>query len=388
MPRSAKGDGCIRHRSDGRWEGKYTVGRDPGTGKQIQKSVYGKTQAEVRKKLREATAAVDEGSYTAPARMTLKAWGQTWLSEYTGNVKDSTRTRYEADFRNHISPAIGAVKLSDLRPDMIQRFINDLSREKGLSAKSIKNCHGLLHHILKQAQALGYVRINAAENCTLPRIEQAEMNVLDRGDMKALLSVLPDNVYGTIIQFALFVGAREGECIGLQWSCVDFDKGDIRIEKQLSRPRAKGESYRFTALKNDKPRTVRPAPFVMKLLKDQRRRQMEERLKAGSLWDDCGFPDLVFTTETGKFLNYNVILRHLRNALKAAGLPEAVRFHDLRHSFVVASLLAGDDVKTVQENAGHYSAAFTLDRYASRTESMKDASARRMQAFIDGLNDG
>ena len=382
--RGANGAGTIKHRADGRWEAQVTLGIDPGTGKPVRRSFYGRTQKECRMKLTQAIAALDEGTYFEPQKITVKQWLETWLAEYTGDVKDSTRTSYRQHTDNHIVPALGAVKLSELTPAACQKFINDLSRVKGLSAKTVKNVHGVLHHALKQAVRLGYVRMNPTEACTLPRIEKAKIEPLDTPEIKQLLDVLGDDVYSDVLRVDLFTGMREGEILGLQWSCVDFRRGTIRIEKQLSRPRVKGEEYRFTSLKNDKPRTVQPAPFVMEILKRQRRRQAEDRIRAGAAWDDHGFPDLAFTSETGKYLNYTIVLRHLKKALEAAGLPEK-RFHDLRHTYAVTSLQAGDDVKTVQENLGHHTAAFTLDQYGHVTDTMRQASAQRMEAFYNGL---
>ena len=383
--RGANGGGSIRQRADGTWEARITLGTNPGTGKPMRKSIYGKTQKEVRQKMQKALVEVDEGIYTEQSKITVKQWMETWLAEFTGDVKDSTRTSYRQHMNNHIIPALGAVKLSELTPAACQKFINDLSRVKGLSAKTVKNVHGVLHHALKQAVRLGYMRMNPTEACTLPRIEKAKIEPLDAPEIKRLLDVLGDDVYSDVLRVDIFTGMREGEILGLQWSCVDFDRGTITIEKQLSRPRVKGEEYRFTSLKNDKPRTIQPAPFVMQILKRQRRRQAEQRIQAGGAWDDCGFPDLVFTSETGKYLNYTIVLRHLKKALEVAGLPEK-RFHDLRHTYAVSSLQAGDDVKTVQENLGHHTAAFTLDQYGHVTESMRQASAQRMEAFINGLN--
>ena len=383
--RGANGGGSIRQRADGTWEARITLGTNPGTGKPMRKSIYGKTQKEVRQKMQKALVEVDEGIYTEQSKITLKQWMETWLAEFTGAVKDSTRTSYRQHMNNHIIPALGAVKLSELTPTACQKFINDLSRVKGLSAKTVKNVHGVLHHALKQAVRLGYMRMNPTEACTLPRIEKAKIEPLDAPEIKRLLDVLGDDVYSDVLRVDIFTGMREGEILGLQWSCVDFDRGTITIEKQLSRPRVKGEEYRFTSLKNDKPRTVQPAPFVMQILKRQRRRQAEQRIQAGGAWDDCGFPDLVFTSETGKYLNYTIVLRHLKKALEVAGLPE-MRFHDLRHTYAVSSLQAGDDVKTVQENLGHHTAAFTLDQYGHVTESMRQASAQRMEAFYNALN--
>jgi len=385
--RGANGSGSIRQRSDGTWEARITLGTNPGTGKPLRKSIYGKTQKEVKQKMIKALVEVDEGTFTAPSKTTVKQWLETWLTEYTSDVKDTTRTSYRQHMNNHIIPALGAEKLSELTPAGCQKFINDLSREKKLSPKTVKNVHGVLHNALKQAVRLGYTRMNPAEGSTLPRIEKAKIEPLDAPEIKQLLEVLGDDLYSTIIKIDLFTGMRSGEILGLQWSCVDFNKGIIHIEKQLRRPRVGGEKYRFSSLKNDKPRQIIPAPYVMQILKQWKRIQSEQRLKAGALWDDCGLPNLVFTSETGKYLDSCIVLRHLKKKLKEAGM-EKKRFHDLRHTYAVSSLQAGDDVKTVQENLGHHTAAFTLEQYGHVTETMRQASSRRMESFIEGLNRG
>lgn len=105
--RAAQGAGTIRQRKDGKWEARYTVGRDPGTGKQIQKSIYGKTQQEVAKELRKATTAIDEGTYTEPSKITIGVWLDIWKDEYLGGVKPATVSSYEQQIKNHIKPSLG-----------------------------------------------------------------------------------------------------------------------------------------------------------------------------------------------------------------------------------------------------------------------------------------
>ena len=402
--RNANNTGSIRQRPDGRWESRVTIGFHPGTGKPVRKSFYGATQKEVREKMLKAQVEVNEGIYTEPSKLTLKKWLEIWISEYNGGVKSTTVQRYRQDIENHIIPALGAVKLSTLTPDAIQKFYNDLQRsgkkvrkknENGkpvyasapMASKSVKNVHGVLHQALKQAVQLGYIRSNPSEACKLPRIEKAEIKPLDKPDIKALLDVLGDDVYSVLIKVDLFTGMRQGEILGLRWSCVDFERGTIFVEKQLSHPRTRGEAYGLTSLKNDKPRIVQPAPFVMAILRDWRKQQLANRMLAGSLWDDCGIPDLVFTGETGRFLSYTAVWRNYKRAIERAGLPDS-RFHDLRHTYAVSSLRAGDDVKTVQENLGHHTAAFTLDQYGHVTDTMREASARRMEAFYSDLQQG
>ena len=134
--RSASGSGTIRQRKDGTWEARFTLGRDPGTGKQIQKSVYGKTQKEVRQKMTAALSDIDKGIYIEPSKMTVGKWLDTWLKEYTGGIKEQTQIQYEQVCRVHLKPHFGAVTISAIKPHMIQKLYNDLIKA-GKSAKTV-----------------------------------------------------------------------------------------------------------------------------------------------------------------------------------------------------------------------------------------------------------
>ena len=231
---------------------------------------------------------------------------------------------------------------------------------------------------------IGYIQKNPSSACILTRVMQTEIHPLDTPELITLLESIKGHEYEALIKVAIFTGMRSGELLGLTWDCVDFGHGMIRITRQLVQPRRKGESFRFGTLKNDKPRTLTPAPFVMNVLREHRAKQLDQKKKAGIAWDDGGFPNLVFTYPDGRHLSQPAVWKILQKILTEAGL-EAHRFHDLRHTYVVNAFRAGDDVKTVQQNAGHYSAAFTLDRYAHVTETMRLESANRMQRFIEGL---
>ena len=103
--KAANGSGCIRQRVDGTWEARVTIGRDPGTGKLIRKSYYGKTQAEVRKKLTASAHELDEGIYTEPSKMTVGQWLDVWAEEYLGGAKPLTVSKYKTQIRVHLKPA-------------------------------------------------------------------------------------------------------------------------------------------------------------------------------------------------------------------------------------------------------------------------------------------
>lgn len=179
----------------------------------------------------------------------------------------------------------------------------------------------------------------------------------------------------------VFTGLRQGEVLGLTWDCVNFEKQTLLINKQHGKKKGTRE-YCFSSLKNDRPRVIKAADGVMDALKKQQLRQQRwaARLKDG--WDN---PDnLVFTTETGRYLCNQTVYLAFKKIVRRLHL-DATRFHDLRHTYAVNSLKSGDDIKTVQENLGHQTAAFTLDVYAHATNSMKRESANRMDQYIHSV---
>ena len=379
--KNAKGGGTIRKRSDGRWEARYTLGIDPKTGKQIQKSVYGKTQKEVRQKLTAITAEIDDGTYMDIPRLKTADWLNTWVTEYIGNVKSSTRKSYQDHVRLNIIPYIGNVPLSKVTAAMIQQMYNELQAEKELSPKTIKNVHGVLHRALEQAQKMGYIRSDPLAAVTLPRIERKQIKPLEDEELSAFLKEIRGNPYELVYFVTVFTGLRQGEVLGLTWDCVNFEKQTLLINKQHGKKKGTRE-YCFSSLKNDRPRVIKVADGVMDALKKQQLRQQRwaARLKDG--WDN---PDnLVFTTETGRYLCNQTVYLAFKKIVRRLHL-DATRFHDLRHTYAVNSLKSGDDIKTVQENLGHQTAAFTLDVYAHATNSMKRESANRMDQYIHSV---
>lgn len=391
--RSASGMGNIRKKTqtvNGKtytyYEARYTEGFDPGTGKQIQRSISGKTQKEVAQKLKAALAALDSGTYIAPCKMTVGEWVDIWSEQYLGGVKESTVAAYKATIRTHIKPGIGAIRLDALDTHLVQSFYNGLREatkdRDAVSPKTVKNVHGVLHKALQQAVANGYIRFNPTNSCILPRIEKKELKPLDEAETKLFLAAVKGHPLELLYTITLFTGLREGEALGLTWDRVDFMRGTILISKQLQKEKKAGGEFRLVSLKNDKPRRITPAPWVMQLFRDRKLQQYEHRDRAGAAWSNP--LNLVFTNELGGNLIPQTVVRHFKEIVSSIDRPDA-RFHDLRHSYAVASLRSGDDIKTVQGNLGHATAAFTLDVYGHVTNQMQEASAVRMEAYIKGI---
>lgn len=385
--KSAAGTGTIRKKTVTRsgkqytyWEARFTSGFDPGTGKQVQRSITGKTQKEVTQKLKEATMAVDRGVYIQPVKLTVGEWMDTWAGAYLEGVKPLTKANYEGQIKNHIKPGLGSIRLERLTPEMVQTFINGLSKgEHPLSPASVKITYSVLNLALKQAKINKKIPYNPAADCKLPRAARRAIKPLDSVEIDEFLKAIKGNKFEVLYTLDLFTGLRRSELLGLMWSDVDFKAGTITVERQIQREKKKGGTYFFTTLKNDRKRTISPAPWVMRILKSHRAGQAEQRLKAGAAWEDSG---LVFTNEFGHHLYGETVYKNFKRIIATIGLPET-RLHDLRHSYAVASIRAGDDIKTIQDNLGHATAAFTLDVYAHATEQMKKESATRMEAYIE-----
>lgn len=384
--KSAAGVGSIRKKTINKngkrytyWEARFTEGFDPGTGKQIQRTITGKTQKEVAQKLKEATLAIDSGTHQAPCKMTVSEWLDIWLAEYLGHVKPLTEHNYAKEVKKHIKPNLGAIRLDALNAHAIQMFINKL-RRSGLAPKTVENIHGILHSALEQAVAVGYLRVNPSKGCKLPKVKKPEINPLEPDEIKRMLQEAQKDDYCNVFVTAMFTGMRQGELLGLAWECIDFETGIITIKQQLQ---CKNGTYFLETPKNGKGRTILPAPLVMNALKAEQEKQMANKENAGACWNNP--MNLVFTDARGKHLVRRTVVKHFKAVAHRAGIDDA-HFHDLRHSFAVTSLYAGDDIKTVQANLGHATAQFTLDVYGHVTQKMRRDSANRMQNFYENLH--
>jgi len=176
---------------------------------------------------------------------------------------------------------------------------------------------------------------------------------------------------------------REGECLGLSWKQVDFDKGTITINQQLQKERGKGNGYvirEFT--KSNKPRTFKPPAIAFQYLQAERSKQLKARLAAGPLWDNPN--DLVFTNEFGRNYAIFTFYSKFKRIVASIGRPDA-RPHDLRHTAATVAIASGADVKSVQSMLGHATASFTLNVYAHTSEKMMEDTAARMENYYEGL---
>ncbi len=396
--RSASGQGSIRQRSDGRWEARITTGYDPLTGKQITRSVYGKSQAEVRQKLTAISADLDKREYVAPTKYTLGEWLDVWLTNYCGNLKFCTIRAYEVACRQHIKPLLGKIRLSDITPVDCQMFINrcstkkcggNKSQQKTLSPSTLQSIHATLSKSLAVAVSQGLIRNNPAARTVIPKAPTADVNTLTDAQVSAFLKACDTDEYGDILKIILFLGLRESEAAGLCWNDINFRQNTVTVSRQLQFRNAANGGYVYSSPKNGKSRVLSAPPFVMSILKDRQNRQILDRLAAAEAWQGWQSPKEmetapVFTRPDGRHISIDTLYKHFKQLAAQIGAPEA-RLHDLRHTYAVLSLQNGDDAKTLSSNLGHASVAFTLDTYAHATDRLKQEAADRMQRYFESI---
>ena len=201
------------------YEARYTIGIDPGTGKQIQKSISGKTQREVTRRLKEITTSIDTGTYLPSCKLTVGEWLNTWISEYTADWKPLTVCNYSKQIQKHLIPRLGAAKLEDLDTHTIQLFYNSLTKS-GLAPKTVKNIHGVLHAALEQAVSNGYIHKNPTAGCKLPKVVRPEIKPLEPEEIARMLKEAKKDAYDNLFIVAMFTGMRQGELLGLSWDNV------------------------------------------------------------------------------------------------------------------------------------------------------------------------
>ena len=381
--RAAQGAGSIRQRPGGRWEGRITIGTDPGTGKPIRKSFYGQTQAEVRKKLTAAQKAVDDGTFREPDKTTVEAWLTQWLELLCApKVKALTLSTYQTSIRTHVLPAIGAMRLQAVRGTHIQKIYNGMI-EQGLLPKTVKNTSAILHKSFSVALKQGLIQSNPVDAAELPKAQRKEINPLSDNEIPLFLDAIEDSPMRNAFALSLFAGLREGECLGLSWRQVDFESGTLTIDQQLQHEKKKGGIYYIAkSTKSGRVRTIQPPPIAFEYLRAERARQAQNRLAAGALWSN---PDnLVFTNELGRHICTTTFYKSFKRIAASIGRPDA-RPHDLRHTAATVAIASGATIKSVQDLLGHSTPGFTMAQYVHTSDAMRKDAADRMQGYFENV---
>lgn len=363
-------------KNDGRWVAMVFLGYI--NGKPKRKSLYGKSRSEVVEKLTIELRNVQQGIPVVTEQQTLKQFLEHWLTDSVKpSVRVSTYVSYDQQVRVHIVPQLGHIKLSKLRPQHIQTYIND-RLEFGLSAKTVKYHLSVLRMSLTRAEKWGLVARNVAMLVDPPRVQKYEIQPITQEQARIFLEAIKGDRLEALFTVALSLGLRRGEALGLRWSDIDFQTRTLRIKVALQRIEGR---LQLLEPKTKTSRRVLDLPdSLINKLRNHHARQLQDKLLAGKNWHDTG---LVFTSMIGTPVDPRHVKRRLDPILKNAGLPH-YRVHDLRHFCASLLLVQGVPLKVVSEILGHSQISITADLYTHVLPSVRKQAIDLMDSLLTG----
>ena len=374
----ANGEGSIRKRKDGRWEGRYTAGYDPVTGKRINRNVLGRTQAEVKEKLAAALAECKSIDVIRAEDCTVASWLRSWCELYAKpNIRIATADRYRLMIETYTIPRIGNIKLTKLASRDLQKLYKELMEtgrnrksehaEKGLSSTTVRSLHLMLHCAFERAVKERLILRNPTDDCIAPKVRKFEMKILAPEHIKSYLKAAEARGLLPMFYLELVSGLRKGELVALLWKDLDIRNRTVSVSKQyiknpggqltLSRPKTETSVRRVSI----------PQEAVDLLIQEHDKHPENPYMFPSPATGEMYYPD-------------SVVNLH-KKILKDAGL-KYIRFHDLRHTFATLALQNGVDIKTVSSMLGHFDAGFTLRTYTHATRQKQDEAAETMGSFM------
>lgn len=372
-------------------------------GKQIRrhttwKPTPGMTKKQIEKELDRQTVLFEEkvtsGEFLQDGNIKLGDFCNQYLEilSTSESVAPTTVAMHKRAIQHYILPALGHIKMKDLKPIHVQKFIQEISKElpntstrnrdqptMKLKPATIKRYYVVLQSILSRACKLGVISTNPATSSKidLPQQGQAEIEIFTKEEASKMLSCLNNEplIYQALIHLAIVTGARKGELIALTWDNIDLKTGTIIIKQ--SNYKLTGEEIKTKTTKSGKIRSVSIPPYCVSLLKDYRVHQMQEQIKAGDQWNDENW---VFTQWNGKPMHVNTPSHWFSKFLAKYDLPHR-KFHALRHTSATLLLANGTNIKTVSSRLGH-SQLSTTNIYLHSIEEADRAASQSFEAIL------
>jgi integrase len=383
------GGGTIEERSPGRWRVTIEAGRNPKTGKRArQRFTIRGTRRDAQKALRERLHQRDAGTLVAPEKITLTEWLNSWLALHyaEGHIGPKAHDRYRVIIHRHLVPALGKLKVQELRPDQIGdlkvRWLSGRgsTATQPLSGATVHKHLVVLRRALAEAVRSGLIIRNPADLVKAPSVKsKTERRALTEEEIKLLVTTARGSRYDLPIRFALATGVRQGELLGLKWEDIDFDGGTLSVCCALAYV---GGKTIFLSPKTERSRrVVELSAATIHLLRSHRLEQTQRRLMLGPAWREHG---LIFPSSIGTPWLSGPFYRGYRNVLGRSNITDLsnVNWHTLRHTAATQWLRHGVDVFSVSRRLGHASASFTMDVYAHLLKGQQRQAAEALDYLL------
>lgn len=377
MSRAAAGESTIYRDDAGRWHGYVSMGLTDN-GRRDRRHVSGQRRADVVTKVRDLEQKRDAGVGGAAGRApTVAQWLDHWLTHIAARkVRVSTWEGYESKVRTRIVPLIGHHRLDRLQPEHVEAMFARMEAD-GLSPASVLQCHRILSRAIKVAMQRGKVARNVCTLVDAPSLTRAEVVPFTADEARRVLAAAVDGRNAARWSVALALGLRQGEALGLRWSDLHLDTGVLTIRRALQRQRGKGLVFVDPKSRAGHRALSLPLPLV-DALRAHRTVQLEERMRAGALWDDG---DLIFAQVNGRPIDPGTDWNAWKALLGRAGVRDA-RLHDARHTAATLLLMQGVPARVAMQILGHSQISLTLGTYSHVMPEMAEDAAARMGAAL------
>ena len=364
-----RNEGSIYQRTSGKWRAQIST-----NGKRRSKSFTKKDDA--LSWLSKMRNEIDGGLDIDGNNLTVREYVQMWLNSAKSSLQESTSYQYELTVRNHIIPNIGHIRLKDLRLITIEGFYGQLL-ESGIGVRTVRYVHAVLHKALEKAVNYGYIIRNPAHGANLPKYTHAEMNVLDATQVTQFLIAARGSKYEALYYLAIHTGMRQGELFGLQWSDLQWNSGNLHVQRQVRRVPKHGWKFGNPKTKAGR-RTIKLGEGTLNILRQHRELQKILKKFAGDRWQEN---DLIFPSSTGTPGDPSNLRKDFLMVLEKTGVQK-IRFHDLRHT--AASLMLNNGVPpiVVSKILGHAKPSTTLDVYGHLYTEMQTEAAMVMDKLV------
>ena len=377
--------GCISRRSSGTYSWVVETGRN-ADGRRRQKSKGGyRSKKEAQEALNAILAELQAGRYVEPREVLVGDYLREWNAAMRPNVGGRTHERNTGIIEQHLIPALGPLKLAELRPLHIQKLLTAWQQpgpdgRPRWSQATLRKHYHTLHRALRDAVRLQFIAINPADSVEVPRIsgQTRKIKVLSEAQTAELLRRAAGNRLQLPMLVAVSSGLRRGELLALRWSDVDFEAGALRVEQAVEET---GAGLRLKSPKTARSRRRVPLPTqTMAALKRHKAAQDALRLQVGPAYH--ADLDLVLATPDGSPWFPSNLDRAWRNFRR--GLPDdlQIRWHDLRHSHASQLLAHGVHAKIVSERLGHASIGITLDTYSHLLPGLQEEAVAKLEESL------